>query len=285
MKEWLVQNINKTVFLTILIVNILIWSFYFSLPSGKLLLKVYDVGQGDAIFLETAAGFKILIDGGPNNKVLEYLGKELPFYSKKIDLLILSHPDADHITGLLEVVKQYQIKLVWVNGDEKDTRLFENWEKIVNENKLPLQVVSQGDKLVFPDSTEIKVLWPEAGYISSKSNNKAIVVSVSFGNFEALLTADADKNVQPYTSGLNTIEFLKVPHHGAKEALDENFVKAISPQVSVISVGNKNRYGHPSETTINILTKSGSEVYRTDKDGSIEIVSDGESWYTRTNPN
>jgi competence protein ComEC len=282
MSEWLKQNKRKTILLVGVISNILIWSLYFSLPDGRLHLKVYDVGQGDSIFLETASGYRILVDGGPSNKVLGYLGKDLPFYSRRIDLLILTHPDADHITGLLEVIKQYKITSLWINGREKDTRLFEEWKKILTERKIPTKVVNQGNKIIFPDATQIEVLWPKEGYSSSNTNEGSIVISISFGNFDAILAGDADKSVQPYTSGLGAIEFLKVPHHGAKEALDEDFIRTIGAEISVISVGGDNRYGHPSEKTINILDSFGSKIYRTDKNGTVEIVSDGKSWYTRS---
>lgn len=281
MAEWLSQNKIKITFLTVLLVNILAWSFYFSLPDGRLHLKVYDVGQGDSIFLKTAAGYRVLIDGGPNTKVLDYLGADLPFYSKRLDLLILTHSDADHLTGLLDVIKQYQIQYLWVNGDDKDTRLFKEWERSIQDQAAQVKIVDQGDRMVFPDSTEIAVLWPEKEYSSSKTNNHSIVVQVSFGNFDALLTGDADNAVQPYVSGMAPVEVLKVPHHGAKEALSEEFIRTISPEVSIISVGSKNRYGHPAEKPIQILEKFSSQIYRTDTNGTTEIVSDGESWYVK----
>ena len=141
MPEWLKANKIKLTVLALLVSNLLVWGFVFSLPDGKLHLKVYDVGQGDAIFLETAAGYKILIDGGPSNQVVEYLGKELPFYSKKIDLLISTHPESDHLTGLLEVVKRYKIKTLWINNSQMDSRVFKDWNTLLGEKKIPQTVV------------------------------------------------------------------------------------------------------------------------------------------------
>ena len=137
--------------------------------------------------------------------------------------------------------------------------------------------------MIFPDKTEISVFWPKKGLVNSDTNVYSIVVLVSYGEFDALLTGDADKQVQPYTSGTNHVEVFKIPHHGAKESINKDFVSSTSPEISVISVGPKNSYGHPSQEVIDFLEKSGSKVYRTDKNGTVEIVSDGKSWYTKLN--
>src|SRR4030042_3334178 len=206
MSEWLKANKIKLAALTLLVSNLLVWGFVFSLPDGKLHLKVYDVGQGDAIFLETAAGYKILIDGGPNNQVVDYLGEDLPFYSKKIDLLISTHPESDHLQGLLEVVKRYKIKTLWINGGQMEPRVFKSWSALLKEKKLQQVVVYQGDKLVFPDKTQIEVICPKKDFSSSSVNSRAIVVQLSYGDFDAVLTGAADQKVQPYTSSTSHVE-------------------------------------------------------------------------------
>ncbi|HEX7455964.1 MAG TPA: MBL fold metallo-hydrolase [Candidatus Nanoarchaeia archaeon] len=277
------QNKFRAVFYSVIIGNILIWSFLFSLPDGNLHLKIYDVGQGDAIFLRTPGGYKVLIDGGPNNTILDYLGEELPFYSKKIDLLILTHPQSDHLTGLVEVVKRYQIDNLWISGTSNKTRLFSEWQELLQKRNIPTTVVKQRDLMVFPDKTQISVMWPKSALLVSDINAYSVVVLVSYGNFDALLTGDADKQVQPYTSDSGHVEVFKVPHHGSKNSVDLNYLQTISPDVSVISVGSKNSYGHPSPGVVNLLENLGSKVYRTDKNGTTEIVSDGKSWYTKTN--
>jgi competence protein ComEC len=282
MSDWLGQNKIKLTALSLIAGNLLIWGFFLSLPDGKLHLKVYDVGQGDSIFLETAAGYKILIDGGPDNKVLGYLGNDLPFYSQRIDLLILTHPEADHLTGLLEVIKRYQIKTLWISNVSNKTRLFEDWQRLLAEKRIPTTIVYQGDKMIFPDKTVVSVLWPRKDAYRSDLNSNSIVVEVSFDNFDALLTGDADQNSQPYTSDSRPVEVFKVPHHGSKTALNVTFVSLIKPAVSIISVGAKNLYGHPSENTINLLKSVGSKVYRTDKNGTIEVVSNGQHWQVKS---
>ena len=282
MEEWLRNNKFRLIFNSLIVSNILIWSFFFSLPDHKLHLKVYDVGQGDAIFIRSAGGFRILVDGGPSNQVVEYLGDDLPFYSKSIDLVILTHPQADHLTGLVEVVERYNIKTLWISDAKNETRVFSKWQAVLQEADIDPVIVNQGDKLVLPDSTEIRVLSPRKEMEDKDVNAASVVVLVSYGDFNALLTGDADRQVQPYTGNEDQVEVFKVPHHGAKESINQNFAATLSPEVSVISVGAKNKYGHPNQNVINFLENLGSKVYRTDKNGTIEIVSDGKSWYTRT---
>jgi competence protein ComEC len=281
MREWLEHNKKTLAFQTILVSNILVWGFFFSLPDSKPHLKVYDVGQGDSIFIETAGGFKILIDGGPDRKVAEYLGKDLPFYSKKIDLLVVTHPQSDHLTGILDVVKNYQIKTLWVNAAKDKTRLFKEWEALLRARKIAATTVYQGDKMIFPDKTTVSVLWPKEEASNTNLNTTSIVVQISFGSFDAIFTGDADKSAQPFTTDNRSIEVFKVPHHGSKTSINEDFVSTLSPAASVISVGAKNHYGHPSLEVVNFLTKIGSKVYRTDTNGTVEIVSDGKNWYTK----
>lgn len=282
MVEWLGQNKKRISLYSLIVANILIWSFYFSISQYDLHLKIYDVGQGDSIFLRTAGGYTILIDGGPNAKVAEYLGEDIAFYSRKIDLLILTHPQADHLTGLLEVVKRYRIGTLWISGVNSKTKIYQDWKQILKEKNIEPKIVYQGDKMNFPDGTKIRVLWPRQDLESDDINAYSIVTLVTFGQFDALLTGDADKPNQPYTSSESEVEVFKVPHHGGKNSIEQNYVETISPEVSIISVGKNQSYGHPRGEVINILEQVGSKVYRTDKNGTVEIVSDGRSWYTST---
>ena len=160
-------------------------------------------------------------------------------------------------------------------------RLFDEWVSILRDRKVEAKTVYQGDKMIFPDKTQVSVIWPKKDHKYSELNLNSIVVEISFGNFNALLTGDAGEEAQPYTSSSSEVEVFKAPHHGAKASLNETYVASLSPQISIISVGAKNPYGHPSQDVINFLNSIGSKVYRTDKNGTVEIVSNGISWYTR----
>lgn len=283
MGELLKRNKIQLLFFGAIIANVLVWSVYFSAPDQKMHINVFDVGQGDSILVQTRGGYTILVDGGPDGKVMSALGKKIPFYSKNIDLLVLTHPQSDHYGGLIEVIKSYQIKTLWINGESSDSKFYREFEELVLEKNIKKVVVSSGDQLLLSDNTEIKVISPKKKISTSDPNVNSIVLHISYGDFDAYLTGDADSQVQPYSSKTEPVELLKVPHHGGKNALKESFVLELSPEISVISVGARNPYGHPRADTIDILKRSGTKIFRTDKNGSVEIVSDGDSWYTVTN--
>jgi beta-lactamase superfamily II metal-dependent hydrolase len=232
---------------------ITVWAAIWFLPDNNLHLVFCDVGQGDAV-LVTHKTYQILVDGGPGKKVLECLEKHIPFYDRKIEVVILTHDNFDHSRGLDYVQQRYQVGLF-------EPRLRKG--QTINAGKISYHV-----------------LWPEEKVLGadtiSTENDVAIVGEVEFGSFQALLTADAaSKNYENIDMG---IEVVKVPHHGSKFELEPEWWKRVKPQLAVISVG-KNSYGHPAEEVINLLSNLGIETLRTDKDGEIGIVSNGEKWW------
>ena len=282
MSEYIKVNKHKFVIIGLSFLAIGIWSVSFRLPDSKLHVKVLSVGQGDSIFIRTPSGYKILVDGGPDDKVLPLLGEELPFYDKSLDLVVATHPQADHIGGLVDVVKRYNVKNIWTSYSESQTQVYSQWRQVLGENNLKTTSVFAGDKMIFPDGLELSVVWPRGKSSYTDSNTTAVVIQIDYKEFEGLLSSDADQQVQPYESGVSDIEFLKVPHHGSKTALKKEYLAKLSPQISVISAGEKNRYGHPNKLLLDMLQNAGTKVFRTDQQGSVEIVSDGTNWYTRT---
>jgi competence protein ComEC len=282
MSEYIKTNRHKLVVFSLLFLSIFVWSSVFRLPDDNLHIKVLDVGQGDSVLIRTPAGYKILVDGGPSDKVLDYLGEELPFYDKTLDLVVLTHPQSDHLTGLIEVAKRYNIKNLWVNYTENTTPEYEEWENSLNEKGLQETIVWSGDRLVFSDEVVLEVIWPRGELASDDLNTASIVIMLDYRDFEGILTGDADSQVQPFTSSSSELEFLKVPHHGSKEALDETYLNELSPEISVISVSSRNKYGHPHNNLLDQLYNNESQVYRTDQNGMVEIVTNGVNWYTKT---
>jgi len=254
----------------------------FQSKDRHLHLRFYDVGQGDALLIKTPDGYRILIDGGPNNKVLEHLGKDLGPVDRRIDFVILTHPQADHMAGLIEVIKRYEVGQVLVSGVENTTEMYQRWSEALKSKGLQPKIVFQGEKLNFPDGVQINFLWPKEEHpIVADLNSASLVMRLDFGEFNAELTGDADSQVQPYTTSTSEVEVLKVPHHGSKTALNPTYISQISPEVSIISAGQNNRYGHPHSELLKLLSKFTNKIYRTDQNGTIEVVSDGKSWYTR----
>jgi len=272
--------------------------------EGKVHIIFCDVGQGDAILIRTPSGKDVLIDGGPDNSVLECLSKYLPFWDREIDMVFLTHPQADHLTGLISVLERYNINYFIAGQIGNKTEGYKKLISLVKEKNIIVENPYLGKEIDFNDGVKIKILWPEKDWIVnhsfflsdiSNSNNNVLgvattndnlndtstVVSFSFGEFDVLFPGDADSNIQPLIlkdSEIIRTEVLKVPHHGSKEALLESFIEAVKPSLAVISVGKKNRYGHPASDLIGRLNNLNINIKRTDKDGDIEVISDGKSW-------
>ncbi len=286
--------IKKSIFLIFIIFFAFGGIFFYQLAKfndGKLHLVFCDVGQGDAIFIRTSTGSNILVDGGPDDSVLNCLSKHMPFWDKKIQLIILTHPHADHFTGLISVIKRYNVM-------SYDTENVENpgfGTKILQDNlalkNLSAKYLQKGDRLTNQSNFSLLILWPSADFVQNSTSNSpseaknldlngfSVVQLLSYGSFKALLTGDAGVMVEDkIAKETGKIDVLKVPHHGSKTGMSDFFLKEISPSLGVISVGAKNLYGHPGQEALTLLRNNNIKILRTDKDGEVEIVSDGKSW-------
>jgi len=255
--------------------NWFLWGYV--LEGNDLKVTFFNVGQGDAIFIETPQGHQILIDGGPDRKVVEKVGKALPFWDKSLDLVILTHPDADHITGLVDVLEKYDVANVLWTGVEKDTNIFAAWERALGAEGARIVLARAGQKLFWSrDSANafMEILYPDVpGLANAKAvNDTGIVSKLVFDNHSFLFTGDITKAVEQklVSQGANLrSDVLKVPHHGSKYSSSEAFLAAVSPSTAVIEVGAKNSYGHPTEEA---LSRFGDiPVLRTDQKGDIVI--------------
>jgi len=249
-----------------------------------------DVGQGDAIYVRTPSGFDILVDGGPDNTVLERLGQVMPFYDRDLDLVVLTHPDADHLMGLVEVLQRFRVHRVWVNGGTKDTAVYRTWAERLADEEATVTIVTTGYSFAIDDGTKLQVLHPDTPAIDAKEpNNEGVVVKLSFGNQELLLTGDIEQEpeaaiVQRFRSQPETLrsEILKVGHHGSKTSSTPVFLETVHPELAVISVGLENRYGHPSQEVLDRFTALGIPVLRTDCLGTIRLKLTATAYTVRT---
>lgn len=270
---------------------ILIFFGYFSFNDRKLHLVVCDVGQGDAILIRTASQTDILVDGGPDKKVLECLSRHMPFWDRSLDVVILTHPDADHITGLIDVIERYKISYLFTQPNPGKTQIYELFTNVLAEKKLSAKYVSRGDKFSVGGETSFKILWPasdeaeQTNQNSSKSslNRFSVITLVKHGKFSALLTGDAGSEIQDQiASSVGDIDVLKVPHHGSKTGMSDYFLNSTKPELALISVGEKNKYGHPTKFILDLLKNRRVKTLRTDQEGDIEILSDGKSYFVLT---
>lgn len=258
------------------------WRLY---PDTKLLeISVLDIGQGDAILLEAPDGQVILVDGGPDKKVLRRLGEELPFWERKIDLIVLSHPHEDHLAGLIPILDRYQIGGVMITGVMSTNTTYRQFLEMVTEKNIPLILVEQAQTIAF-DDVRLEILYPQSSFKArrmSNINNSSIVMKVIYKDFEILLTGDAEEE-QEYellASGFNLqADILKAGHHGSDTSSTEEFVRAVDPEMVLVSNGVENSYGHPSPRTLKRFERLGITVRRTDLEGTIHINTDGQTIY------
>ena len=277
------RNFILSVLVVSFSLNILAWIVVFDLSKPRFLEVIFfDVGQGDAIFINTPKRQQILIDGGPTSAILEKLGKEMPFYDRTIDLIILTHPERDHLAGLLEVLEKYKVENILWTGVERDTTEYEEWQKLIKKEGAKIYIVPSVQKITMEKDILMNFLYPSenlAGKELENSNDTSIVSHLVFGKNSFLFTGDISKSVEEKliireNSCLDS-DVLKVAHHGSKTSSSEEFIAKVSPEIAVISVGKSNSYGHPHQEVLETLKKYGIKILRTDQNGDIKIISDG----------
>lgn len=258
-----------------------VWVAVFQLPDSQLHLIFCDVGQGDASLI-SYQNQQILIDGGPNNRVLDCLSKNLPFYDRTIETVVLTHAEADHLTGLIEVIKRYQIRQIIVNLSAKETTINQQFKQLVTLSNIKIYQPQINDQIKI-GPLALKILWPNQATVLGMASNQAslneesLVAELVFGDFQALFTGDIDAFVEKQLD-LGDIDLLKVAHHGSKTATTDEFLTITQPEMAIISVG-KNSYGHPAEEVINRLNNFKTKILRTDLSGDIKITSNGQGFF------
>ena len=265
----------------LLIFNILAWFVVYDLNKARFLeITFFDVGQGDAVFIETPKRSQILIDGGPSSIILEKLNKEMPFWDRTIDLVILTHPESDHLTGLLDVLRSYKVKNILWTGILIDSAGFKKWAELIRQENAKIYIAQSGQKITI-GKTSFEILFPFEN-LENKSvkdtNNTSIVLRLDFGEISLLFAGDIYKSAERELLNLAKqldADVLKVGHHGSKTSTAEEFIIVVSPEIAVISVGRNNSYGHPHQETLDTLEKYGIRIFRTDFNGDIKIISDG----------
>jgi len=276
---------TKVLFAGLAVAAILIWAAVASLPDGKLHVVFFDVGEGDAIFIETPRGQQILIDGGPSpTPLISALGRRMPFWDRSIDLVILTHADEDHIAGLIPVLERYRVGQVLDTGYEHNNSMYERWLELISEKGIPTNLARAGMRIGTGYGVELEVLHPGSElmeYTDADANNNSVVVRLVMGQVSLLLSGDIEEVAEERLaeSGQElTSTVLKLPHHGSNTSSSAAFLNAVNPELVIISVGADNRFGHPSPQVLERLEDLVEEgrILRTDERGTIEVVTDGE---------
>lgn len=268
----------------LLVCSGIVWIFpvYNATHTSKFLeVHFLDVGQGDAIFIETPDGVQVLVDGGPDGSVTTQLAQHMSFFDRTIDMVVGTHPDKDHIGGLVSVFAQYEVSEILRTEKENETTVAAAYVQAVAEEKAQVHIARAGQEFTLGASTTLRVLFPQTDTDDIESNASSIVLQLVYGETEVLLTGDSPKRIEEYlvlTEG-ETLQsdILKVGHHGSRTSTSELFLREVDPRYAVISTSADNRYGHPHVEVTDLLFNERVETYSTAEEGVITFLSDGKN--------
>jgi len=256
-------------------------------PSAGKNLQVHflDVGQGDAIFIQTPDGVEVLIDGGPNSSVLRELSQQMSFFDRDIDMVIGTHPDTDHIGGLIDVLQRYSVDTILTTENKGNSATAAAYKKTVGAEGADIIFARQGQVFQLGESVTLHVLFPVNETSNIESNTSSIILQLVYGETEVLLTGDSPKNIEEYLVGSigSTLEsdVLKAGHHGSRTSTSELFLKKVNPEFAVISAEKDSRYGHPHVEVTDMLFNHRVETHSTAEEGTITFESDGSEIWLR----
>jgi competence protein ComEC len=241
--------------------------------------------EGEAIFIKTPYNQKILIDGGLDKTIVNKLGETLPFWDRTIDLMILTHPHSDHVTGLIEVLRRYQVRKVFYTGIFYFEPNYLLWRKLLKEKNISTQIVRAGDSLILGKDLKLITLWPSEAYLEKKPeniNNTSIVNKLIYKNISFLFTGDLEWEGEeellkgPFSKDLQA-DILKIGHHGSISSSTEDFLKAVRPKWAIIVVKENDEIDHPSLRVLKRLERMKIKILRTDQRGDVKFFTENGS--------
>ena len=264
-----------------------------SLPDGRLHLVVLDIGQGDAILVKAPSGATMLLDGGPDpDLLLRRLGEWLPWWERRIDIIVLTHPHEDHVAGLVAALERYDVGLILDAGREYENPTYPRFVELARmEGRSRLVAARAGERMRLDATTSVTLLYPTSGDVAGPLpdgdiNNASVVGLLRSGGFTALLTGDAEAPVEALLAErglLSRVDVLKVGHHGSRSSSSPALLDATLPGVALISAGVGNDYGHPHQVTLDHLHAiPGLHLHRTDLEGTLEVITDGLHYQARS---
>ena len=238
-----------------------------------------DVGQGDSLFIESPTGNQIMFDVGPPRKVLGPLSRVMSPFDRSIDAIVITNPDADHLGGILEILKNYKVGMVFESGTLTDSKIYQNFREEIKKQNIPDILIKRGMRLNIGGGVFIDILFPDRDVSSWATNDGSVVGRLTYGDTSVMLTGDAMAKTEKIILQENSKEelkstILKVGHHGSRTSSSFSFVQAVAPLHALISDAKDNKYGHPHKDTLDTLSKFGAKILRTDILGTIIIKCD-----------
>jgi competence protein ComEC len=270
--------------ISLLIFTIIIWFFAFKYNNHHDYLEVVflDVGQGDAIYIEAPNGKQMLIDGGPDAKLLSSLAEVMPFADRSIDMVVATHPDTDHIGGLPQLLDNYKVTSILENGATSNSETFSVLEEKISEDKINKIIARRGMRIILDVEKNIyfDILFPDRDVSNLDSNDGSIVGKLVYENNSFMLTGDATlytENQIEWNENENTLHsnVLKLGHHGSRTSSSILWLEKVDPEVAIVSAGENNKYGHPHQETLDRLSALHIPYLSTAEIGNIIFKSDG----------
>lgn len=250
-----------------------------STPSHELVVSFLNVGQGDAIFIETPDGVQVLVDGGPDSAVLRELGKVMGVGDRDIDVVVATHSDKDHVGGLSDVLQRYTVHHIIRTENLNDTTVAQAFERAVAAEGAVVTYARAGQVWQLGASTTLVIYSPASDPREWESNAASIVVQLRYGDIEFLLTGDAPIGTEQYLSGRYGTELesevLKLGHHGSRTSTSEELLAVVSPLYAVVSAGSDNSYGHPHAEVVERVHAQGAALVSTADGKSVTFRTDG----------
>lgn len=262
------------------VLNIFVWDGI--VAPHELKVSVLNIGQGDSILIEGPTGVRMLVDGGPDASVLRELGTTLPITDRKIDAIVETHPDADHIGGLPDVLNRYEVGYFLSPGIPDTTNASAALAAAVAAEPDIREVVARrGMRLNLGGGAYADILYPDRDVSKGDTNFGSITMHVVYGGTSFMLTGDLPSSVEDWlilldaTDGELPTDVLKAGHHGSDTSTDNAWLKALHPGTVAISVGADNSYGQPTASMLARVKTDGATIFRTDTDGRLVFISDG----------
>lgn len=267
-------------------------------PSANVEVVFMDVGQGDAALLKFPTGQTMLVDCGKDASVLSALGRNLSWFTRELDYLIITHPHADHFGGCIDVLARFNVRHIYVNGyTGENGQLWQNFSQAVKNEMRTAganNIIITAQQTMEIGSTMIHFLYPDhdlgrdpriPAEKTLDTNDTSVVIKVTHGTQDILLTGDMEAPLERHLVKQNatelTSEILKVGHHGSDSSSSQEFVEAVKPKFCIISSGEGNSYGHPHGVTVRRLERMGCQVLRTDLSGDIIMAIDQQTRYLK----